>query len=282
LCSDGLSDLVNNKDITTILLSHTSLEEKGRALIEAANNAGGKDNITAVMVQNDAKPAKQKATKPIVLKKKEIPEPVEEKQVRPVTQNAVPTIAKAPGKKGLIIFLSVLSLLLAAALIWLLFFRDSNGINNNALLPVSAQPNEQETLLRNSLGPISENLLVLSDSVFKQPIVLTDSLIISKDSLHIRGDGHIVFVRDSSFAGPAFFISSTCKNVLLENIKLEGFDLGIVSSSKSIRLKNVQFVHCRVPLQYQQQFPDNAFISGGLSDNFIVKTDSLVLKTSSN
>ena len=72
LCSDGLTDMVNAADITATLTSTGSLEEKGAALVIAANEAGGKDNITVVLVQNDKKPLKQKAAKPVKSKKKEV------------------------------------------------------------------------------------------------------------------------------------------------------------------------------------------------------------------
>ncbi len=281
LCSDGLSDLVNNKDITSILVSNLSLEEKGKALIEAANNAGGKDNITVVMVQNNSKPVKQKATKPVVLKKKEPDQHVSEMNT-PVQQSPVYTQKKTSGNKGLLIFLSLLSALLIAALIWLLFFKDNGTKKEQSPLPLHSQLNGEEKKIRDSLGPLSNNLFVLSDSAFVKPIILSDSLIINKDSLHILGAGHIVLARDSSFSGPAFFVSPNCQYILLENIKLDGFDLGIVSAAKSLHLKNVQFLNCRIPLQYQQQFPDNAFVTGTLSNNFVIKTDSLVLKTSTN
>jgi len=74
LCSDGLTDMINSSEITSILLKNTGLQQKGQELIEAANNAGGKDNITVVLVQNNKKAVKQKATKPVVVKKKAIQE----------------------------------------------------------------------------------------------------------------------------------------------------------------------------------------------------------------
>lgn len=52
LCSDGLTDLVNKSIITDIVTNPKSLPEKAKALISAANDAGGKDNITVVLVKN--------------------------------------------------------------------------------------------------------------------------------------------------------------------------------------------------------------------------------------
>ncbi len=72
LCSDGLTDMIGSSTITAILNSEKNLASKGKALIQAANDAGGKDNITAVLVHNNKPPLKQQATKPVVaaIKKK--------------------------------------------------------------------------------------------------------------------------------------------------------------------------------------------------------------------
>lgn len=52
LCSDGLTDLVTSKHILSIVESNAGNPEAGaRKLIDAANDAGGKDNITVVLVE---------------------------------------------------------------------------------------------------------------------------------------------------------------------------------------------------------------------------------------
>jgi protein phosphatase len=49
LCSDGLTSMVPEERIAEILGSAETLEEVGRRLIEGANEAGGRDNITVVL-----------------------------------------------------------------------------------------------------------------------------------------------------------------------------------------------------------------------------------------
>lgn len=51
LCSDGLSNMVDKSDILSIVRGEGTLDEKTDALIARANEMGGKDNITAVLVQ---------------------------------------------------------------------------------------------------------------------------------------------------------------------------------------------------------------------------------------
>ena len=49
LCSDGLSDMVDDNQIRNILFSTAPLLQKVEKLIESANAAGGYDNITVVL-----------------------------------------------------------------------------------------------------------------------------------------------------------------------------------------------------------------------------------------
>ena len=53
LCSDGLSDMLDDGQIQAILATGTSLPQKTERLIAAANQAGGKDNITAVLIETE-------------------------------------------------------------------------------------------------------------------------------------------------------------------------------------------------------------------------------------
>lgn len=50
LCSDGLSDLVEHNDLRNILAGNGTLAEITRRLVEKANAIGGRDNITAVVI----------------------------------------------------------------------------------------------------------------------------------------------------------------------------------------------------------------------------------------
>jgi protein phosphatase len=49
LCSDGLTSMVSEERIKEILQSSSSLDEAGNRLIDEANEAGGRDNITVVL-----------------------------------------------------------------------------------------------------------------------------------------------------------------------------------------------------------------------------------------
>jgi PPM family protein phosphatase len=49
LCSDGLTSMISDDEIGSILRSAGSLDEAADALVRAANQSGGKDNITVVL-----------------------------------------------------------------------------------------------------------------------------------------------------------------------------------------------------------------------------------------
>lgn len=52
LCSDGLTGMVEDDEIARILAAEPNLDKACQTLIEAANDAGGKDNITALLVRS--------------------------------------------------------------------------------------------------------------------------------------------------------------------------------------------------------------------------------------
>ena len=53
LCCDGLSDKVEHEELKSILLDGQDLQATCQSLIDAANRAGGDDNITAVLLHYD-------------------------------------------------------------------------------------------------------------------------------------------------------------------------------------------------------------------------------------
>ena len=55
MCSDGLTTMVEDEEICEILRSSRDLEEKAAVLVARANNAGGSDNISVILI--DTSPA---------------------------------------------------------------------------------------------------------------------------------------------------------------------------------------------------------------------------------
>jgi PPM family protein phosphatase len=51
LCSDGLTTMLSEATLAEVLLAHPRLREAGEALIARANQAGGRDNITVILLR---------------------------------------------------------------------------------------------------------------------------------------------------------------------------------------------------------------------------------------
>ncbi len=51
ICTDGLTNMVEDKEIKRIVLSQRDIVEKVEKLVETANENGGRDNITVVLIE---------------------------------------------------------------------------------------------------------------------------------------------------------------------------------------------------------------------------------------
>jgi serine/threonine protein phosphatase PrpC len=272
LCSDGLSDMLDSQTISSTLTSEQPLEQKAAALIDLANKAGGKDNITVVLVQNTKQPANLEATRPAISPmtvkkndKTEVIVPVKERE---------PEIQRQKKSSRLLIWgLSILCLLLFASLIW--ERRKNKPVVNTAPPVAVAEMPEKNLALQQLQDSLQQNpLFTIKDSVFGKTIRIDNTIKISGDSVQIKGSG-IVWQSDSNFHGPAVFIPSSVKYLLLENIVFSNFHQAILTENKAIHLKNVRFVHCAVPVVYHYVFPDSSYINGTIGSTSKFTTDSL-------
>ena len=59
MCSDGLSDMVDDESIGKLLESEGTLEQKAVLLIDAANANGGRDNISVLLAQANSQTTKR-------------------------------------------------------------------------------------------------------------------------------------------------------------------------------------------------------------------------------
>lgn len=51
LCSDGLTDMVDDEDIAAVLAEEGSLQSRAEKLVSWANSNGGRDNVTVLLVE---------------------------------------------------------------------------------------------------------------------------------------------------------------------------------------------------------------------------------------
>jgi PPM family protein phosphatase len=62
LCSDGLTTMIGDEEITETVARASSLEQATKALVRAANKAGGEDNVTVVLFRLEGEPAELEDT----------------------------------------------------------------------------------------------------------------------------------------------------------------------------------------------------------------------------
>jgi len=268
LCSDGLTDMIDNRTITSILVADKELTSKGQALIEAANNAGGKDNITVVLVQNNKPSLQHTATKPAVTIKHNSDVNDKERLVELKTPASLKDAIKNTKKSSSVPLFIFLSLLILAALIWLLYqnYDNNKGQGNEAKNSFAGKKrNEQEQLFIDSINGTKTKEVFVLHQPGAPPIVITDSISVNKDSLHIIGNG-VILKSDTTYKGPAFTLSPACKYILLDSLTLENFDIGVLVKNSGLHLKNVQFKNCRIPVQQQFMFNDTSVVNGRFAD----------------
>jgi hypothetical protein len=68
LCSDGLTGPVDDEQIRDVLVAEEGVIAAAEALVELANEHGGPDNISVVLLRYEADPAEQRSIPPTVIR----------------------------------------------------------------------------------------------------------------------------------------------------------------------------------------------------------------------
>ena len=161
----------------------------------------------------------------------------------------------------------------------LFFFKGSNPEpedEETLITQALKHRNDQEIKLQAIINTHIGDTLILTDSVFSQPVIISDTILIQRDSLYIKSGGNIIFRSDSAYAGPAFLLASTCKHITLDSMAFENFRVGISVQNSSLHVKNLRFINCATAVQGLFAFQQNQYVSGRLADGFF-KTDTIPL-----
>ena len=262
--------MISSATITTVLNKQESLAQKAKQLVDAANAAGGNDNITAVLVENNKQPIQLEAVKPV--EKKNTGAKSKLSVVKTAAQQD--GLAAKKNNSGLIIFLCLLSLgLLAALIISLSRNRNILKENNNKITAhIVKQPDEKMLSLISFANDTSRKYAMTAGS----SIIVSEAILLNKDSFYLQGNGDSI-IAGENYKGPAFIISNTAKHVVLDSLVFKDLDVGIVIEKDNVVLKNVRFINCRVPVQYLVSFPDSV-ISGRVKDSIFINNSKPKLK----
>ncbi|GAB3908460.1 PP2C family protein-serine/threonine phosphatase [Mucilaginibacter boryungensis] len=248
LCSDGLTDMVSKSEMSNILNNSNGLKDKCRELIAAANNNGGKDNITVVLVKNSKQTTTHNATMPTGNQKKnERPDIAEPMIIKtPVSTTGQQHVVPAKRSNWVAVIFALLALVFLSTTIWQFSQRkaDSEPATKPAPQPIRRPLSKLEVKLQNAIDGLKGNLLLLSDTAFTAPIIISQPIKINKDTLFIKTKGDIRLQSDSGYKGAAFTLSPKCKLVMLDSLAVSNFQTGVTAYNNALLLKNIRFINC--------------------------------------
>jgi serine/threonine protein phosphatase PrpC len=255
LCSDGLTDMITNAEMTEILNSSFTLEQKAQALIDAANNAGGNDNITVVLVQHDKRSSKNFIKKTFPEKKT-----VEWVDDSVATGENTLTIINKP-QRSTLFTITVIALTVALGIIaWMLIA--NRAPEPKAVMPQPAirKKNIAEQTLADSLQ-LSKQYEISVQQEAGKPIIISDTIFINRDSLLLHGNG-LTFKADSFYKGPVFVFGDKCRYVLLDSIGFQNFTTAIITVNDVLRVQAVRFLNNKFTVLHQVKLADSTTIKG--------------------
>ena len=250
------------------------MQAKATALIKAANDAGGKDNITVVLVQNFNKPQQSESIKPnptSSTKENFAKNENNNTNVSATTLKLPSTLKKSSRFSWFIRFLFVLIFFALGWIIYRYYYNKYQHQQEPQEVSVRVR-NDQEAFLRDSIAHTTTGEVFVLNQAGSSPVTISDSIVVVNDTLRIMGNG-VTLVADSFYKGAAFILSEKCKRIELDSMTLQNFDVGIIASNKGLILRNVQFKNCRVPVQYQFLFKDKTVVNGKFADTTIYNSD---------
>ncbi|MEO5680996.1 MAG: protein phosphatase 2C domain-containing protein [Chitinophagaceae bacterium] len=250
LCSDGLTDMISSTQLSTVLMGNQSVVNKTALLIEMANQAGGHDNITVVLLQY-----------PVA---KGLSKDVPDTQV-PLTEPHTPPVKivqkkTRPWVKNILLAVCLLIILVAGAG-WYL------SKPNNAPVPATTQIMTilpADSLQADSSQPVSVGRA--NHPAVQGPLLLqkTDTLRISSTQnfadlrRYMDSCGHALVLLPvnstrNHFAAVAINGRSAKPGdtILISNLRLNGFENGIdIHLPVLLKAQNIVFENTATPFRY--------------------------------
>lgn len=160
LCSDGLTDRIGKERITDCLLKAEDLSGAVRFLIDEANDAGGNDNITVVLVRNDKTPVRHEPARTTGKQNSS--------EAAPAAAITVPVVTKVVRNRGWLILLSLLSVALLGVSAWLYLQLDMlRKHQQRPVAPVYENPWQPLQAKRESLKIPLKDTVYYTDPVSK-------------------------------------------------------------------------------------------------------------------
>ncbi len=253
LCSDGLSDMISASQITAALQLGVTTEKKIKQLVAAANEMGGKDNITVVLAKNNMPAAAD------VVRKKTPAASLQPAAVPAVNEMATPAKTVNTQKNSMSLLL-VIIFLATAGVVWLTkkkvtpVAKNTIAANTSLLLPDTAQNNNADTLRTMPAGTGVKPEPAIVPVRLKSSLRLTAMLQAHPDTAQILFELYQPLRRSDSTAleitraDSALFSNDT---LTIRNKVFKDFKVGIrLKTPVYLKLENVVFQNVRYPLYY--------------------------------
>jgi len=275
LCSDGLTDMVTAKEIANILATSAALNTKVNNIIALANEAGGHDNITVVLLKNNRpkQPAQAvngvKAKKTVKAKTETTPTPIvpstdkEKPDTNKASDDNSTTKTKKPGNKW--IRWNVLVIVLLAASSWFFFSQNKSTPtttpenNNTANTDVAAT--EDTTRKKPATIFSGEHAAPSGPVAATTPDTMRLSATKNLTAVQHYADsvGNTVLVMPAKEKANHFAALEINKSsgkagdtMVIKNLRLKGFETGIsVRIPVHVKLVNTFFENVKYPVSYQ-------------------------------
>ncbi|WEK33616.1 MAG: protein phosphatase 2C domain-containing protein [Candidatus Pseudobacter hemicellulosilyticus] len=247
LCSDGLTDMITAQQIGTILTQPGTPTQKVQDLISRANEMGGLDNITVVLLHQ-----------PLAKLSSETPDEYTLTPAAPLPAATVESPAKKKDKKTRLLWLS-LPLALIALAGWYFSPASTAPASNSPIPDTSASLSADSSLLPPGArikqpaipGPPvprkTDTLRLSAPLAYRQWRQLADSsgnilVLLPANPNRTRFAAITISAKDSLQPGDTLW---------LRNLRLNNFETGIaVQAPALLRTDNVQFRNIRYPFSY--------------------------------
>jgi len=271
LCSDGLTDMVTAKQIAEVLATSAALNTKVNNIIALANEMGGHDNITVVLLKNNkakqttqavngTKAKKTVKTKPEIKETIAPPPPKAEEKAAPV---------KKSGGSNKWLKWNVPVIVLLAASSWFFFSR-----NNETPATRPEQPTNVQTV-----KSVDDTLKKMPATIFSGQHAAPSGpgAVQIPDTLRLSATTNLVTVqRYADSVGNTILLLPAKEKVnhfaaveinkasakpgdtlVIRNLRMKGFEVGIkVSIPVHVKLENTFFENVKYPVSNQVK-PDS-------------------------
>lgn len=249
LCSDGLTDMVRQKQIEEVLSQALSPDAQVAELIRLANQQGGHDNITAVIARNGSVDSIQDKT----------PSPTHLVEEGPAPPGWEDSTASTKGQVRVLVPILLAFLVGGMSVFaWYRFqpsVQSSPTVADSVLTDTIAQPGtitiagsgdrRLDSLLRIAYQSQAHELVLPADTFWlEKPLILPDSLV------RVVGDRQLSVIRSADTRKQQVALRVSGQGMVdLENVVIRGFKTGIeLLPGASLRLTNVHFMSVDFPV----------------------------------